>query len=239
VELLSTGVDVPCVRNIVFFKYVRSPIAFYQMVGRGTRIDPPTGKLMFRIYDYTNATRLFGEEFRTKWSGPRKPGEGPEPPEPPEPLERTILVEGFDVRVTDAGRYIVTMLDGKAVPVTVEEYKQRLAARLVEDAATLDEFRRQWITPPERRELLLRLPDGGRAPFLVRALESMDEYDLYDVLAELGYGLAPRAKGNEIACAVVRYASEHNLGRRIDPEDVEATVRGVVWDPSYAPVRSV
>src|SRR5512141_267369 len=28
----------------------------------GTRIDPTTGKLMFRVYDYTNATRLFGEE---------------------------------------------------------------------------------------------------------------------------------------------------------------------------------
>ena len=55
--------DVPVVRNIVFFKYVRSPIAFYQMVGRGTRLDPPSGKLMFRVYDYTNATRLFGEEF--------------------------------------------------------------------------------------------------------------------------------------------------------------------------------
>lgn len=50
--------DVPRVRNIVFFKYVRSPIAFYQMIGRGTRLYPPDGKLMFRVYDYTNATRL-------------------------------------------------------------------------------------------------------------------------------------------------------------------------------------
>ena len=58
VELLTTGVDVPVVRNIVFFKYVRSPIAFYQMVGRGTRLDAATGKLMFRVYDYTDATRL-------------------------------------------------------------------------------------------------------------------------------------------------------------------------------------
>jgi len=30
VDLLTTGVDVPCIRNIVFFKYVRSPIAFYR-----------------------------------------------------------------------------------------------------------------------------------------------------------------------------------------------------------------
>jgi type I restriction enzyme R subunit len=193
VDLLTTGVDVPCVRNIVFFKYVRSPIAFYQMVGRGTRLDILTDKLMFRIYDYTDATRLFGEAFKTKFTLTHKPPAGPRP-EPPEPPERTILVEGFDVRVTNAGRYIVTMVDGKAQPVTVEEYKARLTAKLVEEAPTLTDFRACWITPPERRALLGRLPDAGRSPILVRTLQDMTDYDLYDVLAELGYGLAPRTR---------------------------------------------
>ncbi|MEZ4263518.1 MAG: NAD-dependent malic enzyme [Polyangiaceae bacterium] len=41
-----------------------------------------------------------------------------------------------------------------------------------------------------------------------------------------------------IACAVVRHASERDLGRRIDPEHVEDMVRGAVWDPSYVPVRA-
>lgn len=41
VDLLTTGVDVPGVRNIAFFRYLKSPILFHQMVGRGTRIDPP------------------------------------------------------------------------------------------------------------------------------------------------------------------------------------------------------
>jgi len=41
-----------------------------------------------------------------------------------------------------------------------------------------------------------------------------------------------------IACAIVHYASEHNLGRRIAPEKVEATVRASVWDPSYVPVHT-
>lgn len=188
VDLLSTGVDVPVVRNIVFFKYVRSPIAFYQMVGRGTRLDAATNKLMFRVYDYTDATRLFGQEFASKFVKPRKKREGPEPPPPPEP---TIQVEGFDVHVTDAGRYIVTSVDGRAMPVTLEEYKQRLAAKLVEEAATLDRFRARWITPQDRREMLGKLPDGGRSAFLIRALEGMTDYDLYDVLGELGYGLNP------------------------------------------------
>ena len=190
VDLLTTGVDVPCVQNIVFFKYVRSAIAFYQMLGRGTRIDPVTGKLMFRVYDYTNATRLFGREFKTRFV-PRDREPSPGPPAPP---ERTILVHGFDVRVTAAGRYIVTSVDGKAVPVTVEEYKERVAERLVAEAPTLEAFRAQWIAPAERRELLGRLPDAGRSAMLVQDLEEMKAYDLYDVLAELGYGLAPRTR---------------------------------------------
>jgi type I restriction enzyme R subunit len=189
VDLLTTGVDVPAVRNIVFFKYVRSPIAFYQMVGRGTRLDPPSGKLMFRVWDYTNATRLFGEGFLTRATVKRRP-----PREPPEPPARVIRVEGFDVHVTDAGRYIMTSVDGKAMPVTVEEYKERLAAKLVSEAPTLEEFRKRWIIPTDRRELFGKLPDGGRAPSVVRSLEEMREYDLYDVLAELGYGLAPRTR---------------------------------------------
>lgn len=57
-ELLSTGVDVPACRNIVFMKTVSSPILFKQIIGRGSRIDPSTGKLWFRIIDYTDATRL-------------------------------------------------------------------------------------------------------------------------------------------------------------------------------------
>ena len=190
VDLLTTGVDVPNVRNIVFFKYVRSPIAFHQMVGRGTRIDPPSGKLMFRVYDYTDATRLFGEGFITRFAPSREPAEE----RAPHPTERTISVEGFEVRVTDAGRCVLTMVDGRAVPVTVEEYKQQLAARLIEEAPTLEDFRACWIAPQERQEMLSRLPDVGRSATLVRALEEMGDYDLYDVLAELGYGLAPRTR---------------------------------------------
>ena len=189
VELLTTGVDVPVVRNIVFFKYVRSPIAFYQMVGRGTRLNPASGKLTFCVYDYTDATRLFGEAFisthRDAPQAPRRAGAATAP-------EPQIQVEGFEVHVTDAGRFIVTNVDGRAMPVTVEEYKERLAAKLVEEAPTLEAFRARWIAPQDRRELLGQLPDGGRSAFLVRALEDMTDYDLYDVLGELGYGLSPR-----------------------------------------------
>lgn len=190
VELLTTGVDVPVVRNIVFFKYVRSPIAFYQMVGRGTRIDLPSGKLLFRVYDYTDATRLFGQSFATRIRTSSEP-----PAEPPdEPPERTIVVEGINVRVNAAGHSVATQVNGQAVLMPIEEYRERVAARLVEEAPTLEEFRAQWIVPGEREALMARLPDRNRSAYLVRELAGMKEYDLYDVLGDLGYGMAPRTR---------------------------------------------
>jgi type I restriction enzyme R subunit len=223
VDLLTTGVDVPPVRNIVFFKYVRSPIAFYQMVGRGTRIDPPTGKLMFRVYDYTDATRLFGEQFISVVTGPREPKEGDGPIVDPPPPEPPILVEGFEVHVTPAGRYIVTEVDGKAMPVTVEEYKERLAQRLVAEAASIEDFRSRWIHPAKRRELLGRLPDAGRSPMVLRELEQMNDYDLYDVLAEIGYGAAARTREERAAA----FAYKNATWLSTMPVDTSATIRAI------------
>lgn len=193
VDLLTTGVDVPAVRNIVFFRYLKSPIAFYQMVGRGTRLDERTGKLMFRVYDYTNATRLFGQGFVTKPAGPPDDPPGG-PPMPGGPSEPVILVEGIEVRITEAGRSILTTVDGRAQPVPLAEYRAMLAARLVADAASLNDFRAVWVEPDRRRDLLGRLPDGERSALVVRSLSDMGAYDLYDVLADLGYGAVPRTR---------------------------------------------
>ena len=188
VDLLTTGIDVPCVRNIVFFKYVKSPISFYQMVGRGTRIDIPTDKLMFRVYDYTNATRLFGEDFVTP--PPRPPGPGGEGGDGP----TIIQVEGFEVAVTPAGRYIVTQVDGKAMPVTVEDYEARMAERVKEEAKSIEEFRAKWIEPVNRQPLIDRLVTSGYNPRVLRMVKEMEAYDLYDVLVDAVYGTMARTR---------------------------------------------
>ena len=201
VDLLTTGVDVPCVNNIVFFRYVNSPIAFHQMVGRGTRLHPQSNKLMFRVYDYTDATRLFGEDFKTAIT-PAKPEteatlDDDEDEDDDGISTRAIVVHDIDVRITDAGTYIMTVDDdGQTVSVTLEEYKQRLAARLVADISALDDFRSVWVDPEKRQEMMGRLPDGGRAPLIVRELAFTEEYDLYDVLADVGYGQASKTRAD-------------------------------------------
>jgi|CXWL01.1.fsa_nt_gi type I restriction enzyme R subunit len=205
VDLLSTGVDVPVIQNIVFFKYVQSPIAFYQMLGRGTRLHAPSGKLMFRVYDYTDVTRLFGQAFLTRYI--KEPETYGRDAASLRPYTPPVQVEGFDVSITEAGKSILTMIDGKAMPVTVEEYKENLSAQLVTQAPTLDAFRTAWIDPAARHDLLEKLPDGVRSALLVRALDNMDAFDLYDVLAELGYGLNPRTRLDRAAAFTYKHSA--------------------------------
>jgi len=64
VDMLDTGVDVPEIVNLVFFKRVRSKIKFWQMIGRGTRLckdlfGPGQDKQYFLIFDYLGNFEFF------------------------------------------------------------------------------------------------------------------------------------------------------------------------------------
>lgn len=72
VDMMDTGVDVPEIVNLVFFKKVRSKIKFWQMIGRGTRLcdglsvtDPIDGphenKERFFIFDWCRNFEFFRE----------------------------------------------------------------------------------------------------------------------------------------------------------------------------------
>lgn len=51
VDLLTTGIDVEEIVNLVFMRRIRSRILFEQMLGRATRLCPEIGKTHFEIYD--------------------------------------------------------------------------------------------------------------------------------------------------------------------------------------------
>ncbi len=64
VDMLDTGIDVPDVLNLVFFKVVKSKIKFQQMIGRGTRLSedifgPDEDKKKFLIFDYCGNFEYF------------------------------------------------------------------------------------------------------------------------------------------------------------------------------------
>ncbi|MFD2024083.1 DEAD/DEAH box helicase family protein [Promicromonospora aerolata] len=66
VDMLDTGIDVPEVVNLVFFKRVRSVTKFWQMMGRGTRLSgglfgPGQDKKEFYVFDFCGNLDYFGQ----------------------------------------------------------------------------------------------------------------------------------------------------------------------------------
>ncbi len=68
VDMLDTGIDVPEVVNLVFFKIVRSKTKFWQMLGRGTRLcpdllGPDRDKECFYLFDYCQNLEFFSQDI--------------------------------------------------------------------------------------------------------------------------------------------------------------------------------
>jgi type I restriction enzyme, R subunit len=95
VDLLSTGVDIPHIQNIVFMRPIASRVLFKQIIGRGSRLFE--GKGFFRIIDFTNATRLIDE-----WDIPKPTTGGGETIEPPiEPYDKLLNAIVIDDKEED------------------------------------------------------------------------------------------------------------------------------------------
>lgn len=114
VDLLSTGVDIPPVKNIVFMKPIASKVLFKQIIGRGSRISEDANKFYFRIIDFVNATRLLDP-----WDMP------------PEEYISDIPEGPFDYFIRGK---VVDAEDG--IPITNARITARLGINMVKSART-------------------------------------------------------------------------------------------------------
>jgi len=78
VDMLDTGIDVPEVVNLVFFKVVRAKSKFFQMIGRGTRLrpdlfGPDQDKTEFLIFDACLNFEFFNQNPEGAISRPAEP----------------------------------------------------------------------------------------------------------------------------------------------------------------------
>jgi type I restriction enzyme R subunit len=189
VDLLEAGVDIERLNAVVFFRYLQSPIKFYQMLGRGTRIHEETGKYKFWLYDYTGVTDLFGAEFLTQpphagGSG-RGDGEGGDEGAGADPA--VPVIGGQSVIVNAQGRFILVERGGKPTPVPVDEYRRAIIRRVQREAHNLEDFRALWIEMTKRRQLIDHLVGDHFSPEAIRGIDQMEEFDLYDFFAHCGY----------------------------------------------------
>ena len=132
VDLLTTGVDVPPICNLVFMRKINSRILFEQMMGRATRPCPEIGKTHFNIFD---AVRVYEDLDST--SGMKSVSVNKSMAELLEdlfrpddankqPIKDRILakLQRKNNNLTDEQKYEVSeRLDGKTVKAYVKELK--------------------------------------------------------------------------------------------------------------------
>lgn len=100
VDILSTGVDIPCVRYIAFASLTKSVGKYIQMIGRGTRLDPKTGKFSFTVLDFVGLCKRMADNGKGTLKENKKivkPGDmKPKPPGPTQPRGDYFLIDNPD-----------------------------------------------------------------------------------------------------------------------------------------------
>jgi len=151
VDKLDTGIDIPEVVNLAFFKLVRSKTKFWQMVGRGTRLcpdlfGPGQDKQFFHIFDYCQNLEFFSENPETT--------DG----ETGEPLGKRLFTARLEV-IGELDRRLVADTKVKGIqqppgevygePTTEREVRRTVAELLQREVAAMNHS--NFVVRPHRR----------------------------------------------------------------------------------------
>jgi len=165
VDMMDTGIDVPEIVNLVFFKRVRSKIKFWQMIGRGTRLckdlfGPGQDKQYFLIFDYLGNF----EFFRTNKDG----------------------IEGTEAQSTTEAIFAkrVRLIHHLQDSAFMDEEYQKLRNSLVETVlAQINALNAELISV----KLQLQYVEKYKNAEAFVCLSDIDEHDLINYLSPLVY----------------------------------------------------
>ncbi len=180
VDMLDTGIDVPDVVNLVFFKVVRSKTKFWQMLGRGTRLRPDlfgpgNDKSHFLVFDYCQNFEFFSENPEQAETTPSKSlGESlflarldvlallDENPD----LEVSELeqepYEGADEEKVNLRDALADHLHGEVASMPLENFIVRPKRRYVESFVNREDWRRLSLDDQQNlREHIAGLPTAA------------------------------------------------------------------------------
>ena len=171
VDIMSTGVDIPCVRYIGFAALTRSVGKYIQMLGRGTRLDTKTGKFSFQVLDFVGLCKRMGDNGKgtekkntkvvTGTGGAGCGGGGGEPegyfivdnPDPEHQIQRVKVHEGVrvvdNIPIEEAKRIFEAAVNNPDNPAIVS-LKQKLDEQADYEPTPVDiDVVEDWVSQPE------------------------------------------------------------------------------------------
>ena len=210
-ELLTTGVNCKTCRLIVLDNSFgeQGMTKFKQIIGRGTRIDEPHGKLYFTILDFRDASRLFadpafdGEPAEVFEPGPDSPMVPPDDTSDtpsdvtPVPLAPSIpeddhahgryYIHGVEVSVVSE-RVEYYSGDGGLVTESLRDYTRR---NILEQYDTLDHFLVAWRAEDRKQAIVDELEDHGVFLDELHKVSGQEDMSDFDLICHIAYDQRP------------------------------------------------
>jgi len=197
VDILSTGVDIPCLRYIALAALTNSVGRYIQMIGRGTRLDPKTGKFSFQILDFVGLCKRMEDNGKGTLKENHKivkPGKGggggPDTPrgeyfliDNPDPANmiQRVEIHGDSITVKDnipieeAKRIFEEELKKSSEPVMLELKEKAGQPEYQPSEEELNKFIK-WLSMPNtfmdegHLQKMYDYPEGSAWDFLLHAL---------------------------------------------------------------------
>jgi len=213
-QLLSTGIDVQTCKIIVLDKTINSLTEFKQIIGRGTRVLEPHGKMWFKIIDYRNVTKLFRdpnwdgdpngeivvEPVNEAWKPETPPSPPPQPPCPPPcpprvPVRKyhvdghVVEIEGETVRVFDKS-------SGKPRLLTYTDYTGEQVRCIANNQSELVSI---WTDVSRRQEFIQTLQNVGITFDQLKEVTNIHTVDLLDMLLQCAFDTKHRTRRQRVS----------------------------------------
>ena len=199
VDILSTGVDIPCIRYIALAALTKSVGKYIQMIGRGTRLDPKTGKFSFQVLDFVGLCKRMEDNGKGTLKENKKvvkpggnnfnAGKTVSPkgeyflidnPDPANLIQRVeihgnSIVIKDNIPIEEAKRIFEEELKKSQEPVMVALKEKALQPEYQPTEEELDKFI-QWLSLPNtfmdegHLQKMYDYPEGSAWDFLLHAL---------------------------------------------------------------------
>jgi len=205
-RLLSTGVDIPTLKNIVIEKNIKDIDDFKQTIGRGTRLNltdkPFQTKYWFTVLDYRGASDLFfdpkfdGEPYEweiEKWSkGTKKViKKKSKPKQKTKDVTRGIkqkdrpVVEGFEVDIASRSFYKLDADGNRLKMFKFEDYAKEKVLKLYPDKMQLYKL---LIEPEKRLAFKRKLEELHINLAELQIMTDNTDKDAFELLISIAYG---------------------------------------------------
>lgn len=211
-KLLTTGVNCKTCKVVVLDNIFgdQGMTEFKQIVGRGTRICEPYGKLYFTILDFRDASRLFADPafdgepvqiYEPAPDGPLEPPDDisdtppdvspvPDPPDWPDddPHGRVkYYVSGVPVRIVSE-RVEYYSINGELVTESLRDFTRK---NILGEYDTLDHFLIAWKAEDRKQVIIDELKSRG--VFLDALRKESGQYEMsdFDLICHIAYDAKP------------------------------------------------